>query len=124
MRFILKFLLKIALNALALWVASRYLNGFEVIPHAFPYLGFLKVTPFIQSFIAGGVILAVLNLILRPILKLVSFPFLIITFGLFNVVINLVILYLADWYLPELTISGFMAYLFGSFLIGIVNTFL
>ncbi len=124
MRFILKFLLKIALNAVILWLAARYLNGFGVIPHSFPYLEFLKVTPFVQSLIAGGIILAVLNTVLRPILKLISFPFLILTFGLFNIVINLIILYLADWYLAELTISGFTAYLFGSILIGIVNTLL
>ena len=124
MPLLLKFLAKIAVNAATLWVAVKFIHGFTIAPHSFPYLSVLNVSPFTQSLIAGGILLALLNLILRPILKLISLPFIILTFGLFQIVINLIILYLADWYLTELTITGFTAYLFGSILIGIANSIL
>ena len=124
MRFLLKFLAKMVLNAAALWVATHYLTDFSLAPQAFHFLDWFKISPLTQSLITGGILLAVLNTFIRPILKLVSFPFLIITFGLFNIVINLALLWLADWWLAALTINGFPAYLFGSILIGIVNTVL
>lgn len=121
MLFLLRFIAKIAVNAGAVWLAARFIRGFEVIPHDFSWLNFLNVSPFVQSLIVAGLILALLNAIIRPILKLLSLPLLIITFGLFHIVINLVILYIADAYFAELAISGFRALFFGSILIGIAN---
>ena len=122
MRFLLKFLFKIALNTVALWIAVRFIRGFAINPVAISYLNWLNVPPLWQSLIAGGFILAVLYTFIRPILKLISLPFIVITLGLFNIVISFILLWLADWSLTALTISGFPAYLFGSILIGIANS--
>ncbi|NCP77128.1 phage holin family protein [bacterium] len=56
----------------------------------------IVVTGSWQLYIAGGIILGLLNVIVRPILKLIGFPFMILTFGLFILVINGVILKLLE----------------------------
>lgn len=121
MGFLGKLILKTVTNAAALWLAVRYIPGFGIQPHAFFDPALLGVSALIQSLIAGGLALAVLNLILRPVLKLISYPFIVLTFGLFHVVINIAILYLAARYLPVLVILGFWPLFWGSLLIGVVN---
>ena len=76
-----RFLLKIVVGSVALWAADALLMGFMV-------SGGLK------GYLLAGILLAVLNTFVRPILKLLSLPLLLITFGLFTVVINAVILWL------------------------------
>jgi len=56
----------------------------------------IVVTGSWQLYIAGGIILGLLNIIVRPILKLIGFPFMILTFGLFILVINGIILKLLE----------------------------
>ena len=121
MCFLLRFLAKVAVNAGALWLATRLIQGFEVIPHSFSPLDVLNISPLAQSLIVGGLVLALLNAVVRPILKLLSFPLIIITFGLFHIVINMAILYFADTLLAPLAIEGFKALFFSSLMIGIVN---
>lgn len=122
MGFLLKLATKTATNAAALWALGRFIPGFVIIPYSFVDLQFLGLTPLIQSLIAGGFTLAVLNLVLRPILRTISAPFIFLTFGLFHIAINAAILYLADWYLPQLSFENWKAFLLGSILIGAVNS--
>ncbi len=49
-----------------------------------------------QLYIAGGIILGLLNVFVRPILKFLGFPFILLTFGLFMLVINAIILWLLE----------------------------
>ncbi|MDD2892015.1 MAG: phage holin family protein [Candidatus Gracilibacteria bacterium] len=59
-----------------------------------------------QLYIAGGIILGLLNVIVRPVLKFIGFPFMILTFGLFILVINGIILKLLEKAIGLLGISG------------------
>ncbi len=121
MRLLLRFVFKTVINAVAIAVAVRWIPGFEVLPRAFVDLSSTGIPPIVQSFAVIGIALALLNLILRPILKLISLPFIVITLGLFHIVINAALLYLADWYVAELAIHGPAALFLGSLLIGIAN---
>lgn len=111
MSFPLKFLARILLNAGALWASSLFLSGFSI-PQNVKYLLF------------GGLVLALLNTFLRPVIKLFTFPFIFLSFGLFNVVINLALLWLADAFLTQLTITGFLTLFLSSIIIGIANSIL
>lgn len=122
--FIGRLFLKTATNAGALWIAARFISGFEIDPRTFWGLDALPISPLIQTLIIGGIVLALLNLILRPILKFISFPVIFLTFGLFHIVINIAILYLADLWLAELVTTSFQALFMGSLFIGIVNALL
>lgn len=114
--------LKIIANAAALWLAQNFISGFSITPRAFPVLGAINgLSLFWQTIIAGGGVLMLLNLILRPVLNIISLPITAITFGLWHIVINMAILGLADWLLPELVISGFLSLFLGSIIIGIMN---
>lgn len=59
-----------------------------------------------QLYVAGGIVLGLLNAIIRPILKVLGFPFILITFGLFILVINGVILALLEKIIRLLNLSG------------------
>ena len=58
-------------------------------------------------------ILTVVNIFIKPILKLVTFPINMLTFGLFNLILNFVILYAISYFIPQYQItdllSGFIA---------------
>lgn len=59
-----------------------------------------------QLYIAGGIILGLLNLLVRPILKIIGFPFMILTLGLFTLVINGIILKLLEKAIQAIGING------------------
>ncbi len=64
------------------------------------------------TLILAGLVLAVLNLTIRPILKILFLPINLITLGIFGWVINVLILYMALWLVPgftiqEMTVLGF-----------------
>lgn len=59
-----------------------------------------------QLYIAGGIILGLLNVVVRPLLKIVGFPFMLLTFGLFILVINGIILKLLEKAIQAIGING------------------
>lgn len=78
----------------------------------------------ISSFFAlvlSGIVLSILNLLLRPILFLVTLPLQILSFGIFYLVINAVILKLTSALIDGFYIDGFWAAIGASILIGLVN---
>jgi putative membrane protein len=66
-------------------------------------------------------VLGVLNAVLKPILKFIGFPITILTLGLFLLVINAVIVLLADWILPGFKVDGFLSALIFSIVLTVVT---
>ncbi len=64
-----------------------------------------------------------INALVRPILTILSLPFVIVTLGLFILVINAAMLGLTAWLTP-LTISGFWSAVLGAIIIGLINMIL
>lgn len=102
-------LLKIVANIAALWIATTYVAGFTL-------------TGGTEALVIGGIILAAINLLVRPILKLISLPLLVLTLGAFYIIIFIILLMIADALIPQLSISGFPALLWGALIIGVINT--
>ena len=69
----------------------------------------------------AGFILAVLNTIIKPILVLASLPAILLTLGLFMIVINGLIVLLASKLYSGLQISGFGIAMLTGIIIGLVN---
>jgi len=107
----MRFLVRILANALAIYLAAYFVVGFDF-PHQAQDWKLLLL---------AGLILAVFNAILKPILKLISFPFIILTLGLFTIVINMALLWLLSQFIPELMIAGFWAYFWGTVIISVIN---
>lgn len=94
-------LLSVAFNGLILFAISYFL------PYdAATQTGVIAQGEWWQLYIAGGIILGLLNAVVRPILKILGFPFMILTFGLFIFVINGVILFLLEKCIHAINITG------------------
>lgn len=78
------FVIRILINAAALWVAVALLDGLEFNDSAL-------------ALIVIALILGVANAIVKPILSILSLPFVIMTLGLFLLVVNAVVLALVIW---------------------------
>lgn len=71
--------------------------------------------------LGAAIVLGLLNAVLRPLLLLVTLPFIIVTFGLFIFVINAVLLALASVLVPGFHVAGFWSAVFGSIVISIIS---
>ena len=76
------------------------------------------------SILVISLIIAALNLTLKPILKIISFPINVVTLGLFSIVINAAIIKIADILSPAFAISGFLNYIIFGLVLSIVQMIL
>lgn len=95
-------------NVLAIWMAYIFIPGFIV-------NGGLK------EFVVAGILLGLFNLIIKPIIKLISAPLILLTLGLFTIVINAFLLLLVDYLLDFVIIQTYGALFWATVVIGIVN---
>ena len=70
------------------------------------------------------VVMAVLNVTLKPLLILITIPLTLITFGLFLLVVNVLVLYAAEYLIDGFTIAGFWWALAFSLLVSMVSSIL
>jgi putative membrane protein len=75
---------------------------------------------FFYLFIAG-LVFGLINLIVKPIVTILSVPLIILTLGLFFLVVNAAMLYLADIFLSGLTVDGWGAAVLGGIVIALFN---
>ncbi|HEY7516819.1 MAG TPA: phage holin family protein [Methylomirabilota bacterium] len=93
------FLLRLVVNAAALWVAAQLVSGIAV----------SGVTPLLLA----ALVLGLINAVVRPILVILTLPLTLITLGLFIFVLNAFCLWLTSRIVP-----GFEVHTFGSALLG------
>jgi putative membrane protein len=101
------FLLRAAISALGLWVASLLLPGIE-----FESPGKLAI---------AAVLLGVINAIVRPIAFVLTLPLTIVTLGLFLFVLNAAMVGLVARLVPGFTISGFWTAMGAAVIVWIVS---
>jgi putative membrane protein len=106
------FLVRLLTNAAALWVATHFVSG---ITYSGSWTSLLLV----------ALVFGVLNASVRPLLKLLTFPLLILTLGLFTFVINAVMLLITGWVSERLhlgfQVAGFWSAFWGGLVISIVS---
>ena len=108
MKLLARLILIVGLNAVALWAASQYIDGFKFDGGA-------------RELATTAGILTLLNLFIKPILKLFLGPIIIITLGLGLIFVNALILYGLDLISKNLMIDGIPALAYGTLLITAVN---
>lgn len=69
----------------------------------------------------AGLLLGLFNLLIRPIVRLLSLPINILTLGLFNIIINAGMLWIVDLIIKGLEVEGFWAYVLSSLVISIIS---
>jgi len=76
------------------------------------------------SLLFMGLILLIVNLLLKPLLLLITLPFNILTLGLFSFVVNAWTIMLADHFVYGISMGGFLNSLLAAFIIAILHQFL
>ena len=117
-------LIKILANAGALWIAAKYISGFSIAPVEFVSLGALSIPPLAPTLIVGGLALAILNAVLYPLAKVFGAVIPLVTAAMLSVAANIIILYFAAIYLPQVEISGLKPLFLSGLLIGLINAIL
>jgi len=109
------FLIRLLVNAAALWVAARLVPGVSYAGGALPFLGV-------------ALVFGVVNAFIRPIAKVLTFPFIIVTLGLFALVVNGLMLWLTSALAARLGlgfhVTGFWPAFWGALVVSIVSTIL
>lgn len=103
-----KFIAQIFVNAVAIFLADYLIPGFDF-------------SGDILTLFIAGLILGLINVILRPILRFISAPFILLSLGLFLIIINIGLLWLLEYLVDELTITGIWSYVWGVMIISVVN---
>ncbi|HET8669051.1 MAG TPA: phage holin family protein [Candidatus Saccharimonadales bacterium] len=104
-----RFLTRWLVCSLGLWIASGILGA------GVDYGDSISVV------IIAGLILAVVNSVLRPIVVILSLPAILFTLGLFMVVINGLMVFLVSKFYPSLEITSFWMAILAGMIIGLVN---
>lgn len=78
------------------------------------------VSNFLTALIAGAC-LGFINLVVKPVLKILTLPINILTLGLFSIVLNALLFWALTTVVPGFTISTFKAALIGSLIIAVIN---
>jgi putative membrane protein len=95
------------LGALALWLVSRIIPGIEVRDFG--------------SALIATLVIGVVNALVGPILKFLGLPFIVLTLGLFLLVIDAALLKLASLFTPGFRVHGFLSAVLGSVLLTVLT---
>ena len=98
------FLLRVVITAIGLWIATVYVHGVRI--------------DNVTTLLLAGLLLGVVNAIVRPIAFILTLPITILTLGLFLLVLNAAMVALVAWMLPGFHLyGGFRAALFTSIIV-------
>ncbi|PYM93621.1 MAG: hypothetical protein DME04_10565 [Candidatus Rokuibacteriota bacterium] len=100
---------RVAINAVAIYLAARLVPGIELRGEA------------IWPALLAGLVLAILNAVVRPLLVLITLPLTLVTLGLFLLVLNAFCLWLTAVIVTGFVVHGFRAALLGSLVISVVS---
>jgi putative membrane protein len=114
---VIKFLIKVVILGVAFFLLTRYnvLPGLDVVPNPKGLLG----EP--GTYLWLGLLFGVVNAIVGPILRLLSLPFVILTLGLFLLLINAALLAITAGLSDRLQIDGFGTAVLGGLILAIVG---
>lgn len=101
------FLIRAAIVALGLWLATAWVHGVSI------------DSPL--TLLLAGLLLGVVNSVVRPIAIILTLPMTILTLGLFLLVINAAMVGLVAWILPGMHVADFSAAFWTSVVVALVS---
>lgn len=101
------FIIRMAVGALGLWLASRYVTGMKIAGT--------------ETLIAAALLLGLANAVVRPIVVFLTFPVTVVTLGLFLLVVNAGMLAGVAWLLRGFSLEGFAPALLGSIIVSLTS---
>ena len=103
------FLIRLLINALGLWLAAAIVPGIAIQGTG--------------TLVLAALLMGVVNALVRPVAFVLTLPITILTLGIFLLILNAAMFALVAWLLPDFTVSGFWAALFGWLIVSIVSWF-
>jgi putative membrane protein len=113
----MEILVRLVVTGLAIWLAALIVPGVSLVEGepAEEILGLLLV----------AVVFTIVNAVLKPILKMLTFPLYLVTLGLFALVVNALLLWLTGWVSAELglglDVDGFWAAFLGAIVVSLAT---
>ncbi|WP_069160601.1 phage holin family protein [Nocardia altamirensis] len=116
----MQLLIRLIINAVAIWLAAAWVDKIDIVsPEDNGNLGKILVL------LAVAAVFTVVNALVKPIIKLLSLPLVIVSLGLFLLVINALMLWLTAKITETtdygLRVDGFWAAVIGGVIVSIVN---
>lgn len=112
MRLITRVIISIIVSGLAIGLTAAFLPGIHIQPFGLGTLALL------------GLVFGVINAIIRPVVNLLSLPITILTLGLWQLVLNALLLYLGSLFVSNLRIDNFLWAILGGIVMGIIGAIL
>jgi putative membrane protein len=105
---LMRFVVRWAANAVALFVAAALVSGVSYGDEGW-------------TLVVAAAVFTLVNMWLRPVVRLLSLPLIILTLGLFLFVVNVLMLYVTDWLVADFEIASFGAGLLAAIVVSVVN---
>ena len=102
-----RFVVAWAINALALWVANGLFGSVRI--HGW------------AAYLVGAAVLGIANAVVKPVLAILTLPLILLTLGLFYLLINIAMVWLAEVIAPHFTVHGFWTYVGVVVIVWLVN---
>ncbi len=103
-------LLRLVVNVFSIWVAVKLVNGVSLTPGA----GWLQL-------VLIGLVFGVLNALVKPVVVFFSLPAIVLTLGLFYLVVNALILWMTSVLVGSFVVAGFWPAVLGGLVISVLN---
>ncbi|MGO4301837.1 phage holin family protein [Leifsonia sp. RAF41] len=114
----MRFLLRLIINAIALWLTTLIVSGVTVHPYA------SDTTALVLTYLLIALIFGVVNAIVGTVIRIVAFPLYILTLGLISLLVNAFLLFIVSWISDAigfgLHIDGFWSGVLGALVLGII----
>ena len=107
MNFLVKWIIKWVAMALVVMFAGWLIQG-------------ISISDFITALMAA-IVIALINVVIKPVLKLLTLPINIMTFGLFTLVINALLFMFVAYLIPGVEVDGFISAFLGALLISVLS---
>jgi putative membrane protein len=115
----MRFLLKIAVSAFALWLTTLIVSGVRVVPYEDSDLAT------VLTYLLIALIFGVVNATVGTFIRIVGFPLYVLTLGLISFIVNGLLLLIVDWISGligfGLEVDGFWWGVLGALVLGIVS---
>jgi putative membrane protein len=112
---IVKFALRVVVLAVIIYAVTRLVDGIDVLPNPDGTLGSSG------TYLWVALLFALVNAIVGPIVRLLSLPFVVLTLGLFLLVVNAALLGITAALSDRFTVDGFIPAVIGGFLIAVFS---
>lgn len=107
---VIRFIISLLGNAVGLWLAARFIEG-------------VRIDGGWESLATLAVILSLLNITLKPLLKLLLGPFVILTLGLLLFAVHVLMFMVLDFVSPLFTLEGYVPLIATTLVTSVVNIF-